>query len=299
VQTLAANSAFALTSAGRRQRDLPRGVLMAVVDWADKTSIADLCRGQDAVVHLAAMNEPEAEKDPEGALRSNGLSTLNLARAAETCGVRRFIYMSTAKVFGSNPTGVIDELSLPRPASHYAITHRLAEDYVLAAHDKQRLEGVVMRLTTCVGAPADRNADAWMLIANDLCRQAVTSRRIELKSSGLAWRNVIAMADVVAALRHMLTVPAMAIEDGLFNLGGLQSLRILDLALFIKARAENMLGGSVILVSADTRTGEQHGMLEWRVSKLMATGWKPNSSLDGEIDATLRMCKGSTPAKVV
>ena len=36
---------------------------MAVVDWADKTSIANLCRGQDAVVHLAAMNEPEAEKD--------------------------------------------------------------------------------------------------------------------------------------------------------------------------------------------------------------------------------------------
>ena len=207
--------------------------------------------------------------------------------------------MSTAKVFGSNPTGVIDELSLPRPASHYAITHRLAEDYVLAAHDKRRVEGVVMRLTTCVGAPADQNADAWMLIANDLCRQAVTSRRIELKSSGLAWRNVIAMVDVVAALRHMLTVPAMAVENGLFHLGGLQSLRILDLALFIKARAENMLGESVILESADTRPGEQHGMLEWRVSKLMATGWKPNSSLDGEIDATLRMCKGSTPTKVV
>src|SRR5262245_32752221 len=78
--------------------------------------------------------------------------------------LRRFIYMSTAKVFGSNPTGVIDELSLPRPASHYAITHRLAEDYVLAAHDKQRVEGVVMRLPTCV-SPMSRTVHPSNLVS--------------------------------------------------------------------------------------------------------------------------------------
>lgn len=255
-------------------------------DFADALSLEAACAGMDAVVHLAAPNEPTGERDPLGCLRDTAVATLNLLDAAERAGVRRFVYASTAKVFGANPTGRIDEATAPRPLSHYAMTHRLAEDYLLARHAKGRIEGAVLRLSNAVGAPAAPGADAWMLIANDLCRSAVLDGRVVLKSSGLAWRNFIAMADAATAFTHCLTMPAAVLGDGLFHLGGARSIRILDLAERIAARA-----GLAGVDHADPAPGETHAVLDWHITKLITTGWRPADDLEAEIDATLAFCR--------
>jgi UDP-glucose 4-epimerase len=243
------------------------------------------------VVHLASMNEQDCERDPILALRSNGLATLMLLRAAQSAGVRRFVYLSTSKVFGANPTGTIDESSVPRPANHYGITHRFAEDYVLAAHANGVLQGVVLRLSNALGAPADPDINAWMLIANDFCRQAATMNRIALRSSGLAWRNFIAMADTVSAIRHALEMSPDLLSDGLFHLGGPKSLRIWDLALLIAGRADKMFGQSTKVERAPQQPDEAHPILDWRIDKLTSIGWRPTKALDEEIDDTLQMCR--------
>src|SRR5215831_14428137 len=90
VQALAPNQKFSVTVAGRRVRASLPGVKTMAVDWADRASIDSACRNQDAVVHLAAMNELDCEKDPEQALRTNGLATLSLLRAAHSANVGRF-----------------------------------------------------------------------------------------------------------------------------------------------------------------------------------------------------------------
>ena len=109
VQALASDAAFSVTVAGRLVRRSLPGVLTMAVDWHNSASLDAACRAQDAVVHLAAMNEPDCEKEPVLALRTNGLATLMLLQAAQSAGVRRFVYVSTSKVFGANPTGTIDE----------------------------------------------------------------------------------------------------------------------------------------------------------------------------------------------
>src|SRR5262245_24619426 len=291
VRALLSDATFSITIAGRLARPSQSGVQPRAVDWNNPASLDAVCRAQDMVVHLAAMNEQDCERDPVLALRSNGLSTLMLLRAAQSAGVRRFVYLSTSKVFGASPTGTIDESSLPRPENHYAITHRLAEDYVLAAHGNGVLQGIVLRLSNSLGAPADPGVNAWMLIANDLCRQAATTKRITLKSNGLAWRNFIAMADTVAAIRHALTMSPDLLSDGLFHLGGSESLRIWDLALRIAGRADKMFGQTTKVERASEQSATGHRMLEWRTDKFCSTGWKATTALDKEIDGTLKMCR--------
>jgi UDP-glucose 4-epimerase len=290
VQALAPDNKFSVTVAGRRARAALPGIKNVTIDWVDQESVVSVCRNQDVVVHLAAMNESDCEKNPEQALQSNGLATLSLVTAAHSTNVCRFLYVSTAKVFGPNPTGCIDEASLPHPANHYAITHRVAEDYVLAAHQKQLVQGVVLRLTNSVGAPVDPNTDAWMVIANDLCRQAATTGRIVLRSSGLAWRNFICMTDVVSALCHVIMMPTELLADGLFHLGGPDPLRIWDLALRICDRAEKLFKRPMQHERVSPQAGEYHSLLDWRIDKLKSTGWAPTASFDDEIDSTLRMC---------
>ncbi len=293
VRALAGDATFVTTAASRSAHAAPPGAHAARVDWSDDASVSAMCRGQDAVIHLAAMNEGDSERDPIGALRSNGLATLALLRAAQSEGVRRFVYLSTSKVFGANPTGAIDEMSLPRPINHYAITHRLAEDYVLAARRAGGPETAVVRLSNGVGAPADVHVNAWMLIANDLCRQAAVTGQVLLRSSGMAWRNFIGLADVVAALRHVLTMPADRLGDGLFHLGGPTSLRIVDLATMIAERARTLFQGKVEVTRLPPAPGESHPELDWSIGKLVATGWTPAHGLEREIDANLRLCRNA------
>lgn len=290
VRALAGDPAVSVTAAGRSAGYDLGGVHYLAVDWSDP-SLAAACSEQDVVIHLAAMNEAECERDPEGALRCNGLNTANLLRAAQSSGVRRFIYVSTSKVFGNNPSGYIDERTLPRPMSHYAITHHVAEDYVLAARSLGRVEGIVLRLSNSFGTPATENAATWALIVNDLCRQAALSGGVELKSSGLAWRNFVGMGSVVAALRHVAAMPEERIGNGLFHLGGPRSMPMLQMAELVAARAEALFGGKVNVTHAAPGATEKHVPLDWRIRKLAATGWDPIAGFTEEIDAVLHHCK--------
>jgi UDP-glucose 4-epimerase len=281
---------FDLTLASRTHSSAGKSPWLTV-DWHERASIDAICRGQDAIVHLAAMNEIDSETNPEEALRINGLTVFTLVRAAVAAGVERLIYLSSSKVFGNNPTGTLSEASVPRPVSHYAITHRIAEDYVLAARAKLKLDGIVLRLSNSLGAPADPAVNAWTLIANDLCRQAATAQRIALRSSGLAWRNFVSMADVVEAIRHFLTLSHDGIGDGLFHLGGQRSDRIWDIAQLIRQRAERLFGDRVGLDRITPSPDEWHAPLDWRIEKLFTTGWAPRRPLQDEIDDTLRLCR--------
>lgn len=290
VAALAADPSVAVTAASRTPHPEQPAVRAAVVDWSDGASIARLCAGQDTIVHLAAMNEQDAARSAEAALEVNGAACLRLLEAATGAGVRRFVYASTSKVFGNNPSGVIDEASLPRPTSDYAITHRLAEDYVLSRHGKRKIEGVVLRLANAVGAPLRPGPEAWLMIANDFCRQAVTLGRVVLKGSGLAWRNFVPLADVVAALRHATAVPAGALGDGLFHVGAPQPMQIWDLAVRVAERGEALSGRKIALERKAPEPGEALASLDWKIDKLIASGWRPAGDIDSEIDATLALC---------
>lgn len=144
---------------------------MARIDWTSTDSLTEACCNVDCVVHLAAMNEIESARDPVSALQMNGMASLRLLEAAKAAGVRRFVYFSTAHVYGAPLQGEITEKTMPRPAHPYAITHRVSEDFVLSAHDQKHIEGIVVRLSNGFGAPVTPYIDRWTLLVNDLCKQ--------------------------------------------------------------------------------------------------------------------------------
>ena len=262
---------------------------MAHLDWQSIESLAQACKEADCVIHLAAMNEVESMRDPVGALQMNGLASLRLLEAAKRAGVRRFIYFSTAHVYGSPLLGSIDEFTLPRPVHPYAITHKVAEDFVLAAHDSKQIEGIVIRLSNGFGAPVTSEIDRWTLLVNDLCRQAVTTGELRLNSSGSQVRDFITLGDVAQAVNHMLQLDAEQLGDGLFNLGGGRAISILEMTEKIAARWQ-VLTGCAIAISRPSGDGVPSPVLNYRCDKLAATGFRLTSHVDSEIDNTLKLC---------
>ncbi|MDA2909553.1 SDR family oxidoreductase [Nitrospiraceae bacterium AH_259_D15_M11_P09] len=280
---------------GTRQRKITpqewlKGGMVMPLDLLSERDLDTACRGVRYVVHLAALNEIDSETDPEQALLVNGLGTLKLLRASERARVERFIYVSTAHVYGAPLVGTITEKTLPRPVHPYAVTHKTGEDFVLAACAQGVTQAVVLRLSNGFGAPVDASIARWTLVTNDLCRQAVTTRKLELRSSGLQRRDFITLFDISRAVAHFLNMPASAYGDGLFNLGGECSLRIIDLTEHIADRCRKAFGFTPSIIRPDSGPAEPHPLLDYRIDKLKATGFVLKGSVDEEIDATLQLC---------
>lgn len=265
----------------------------AIVQW--NTSANDdlslLCAGIDTIVHFAAMNEIDSALNPVTALEVNSIATLRLLRAAQTAKVRRFIYFSTAHVYGVPLVGAISEKTLPRPIHPYAISHKVAEDFVLAAHDKGEIEGVVLRLSNGMGVPISANVNRWSLIVNDLCRQAVVTRELTLRSSGLQLRDFVTLHDTARCVEYFIHLPVSQCRDGLFNLGGEYVRSIYEIAKMVATRCEAILGFKLQISRVEPQVGEHADHLDYSIAKLKATGFLLSNNFEDEIDATLRLCQ--------
>lgn len=246
--------------------------------------------GVQAVVHLAALNEIESSANPKAALLVNTLGSLHLLEAAIRAGIERFIFFSTAHIYGAPLVGNITECSLPRPVQPYAITHRAAEDFILSAHDKLKIAGIVVRLSNGFGVPMHPAVDRWTLLVNGLCLQAVQDKKLTLRSSGLEQRDFIALHDVGRAVSHFLDLPRLDCEDGLFNLGGECAMTVWEMAQRIAQCCCETLGYLPEIIRPEPKFQEKAVALHYDISKLKQTGFLINGNMDGEIMRTLEMC---------
>ena len=251
----------------------------------------NVCKNRDVIIHFAALNEIDSALDPEKALLVNVLGTLKLVKAAEAAGVKKFIYFSTAHVYRSPLEGSISETTLPRPVHPYAITHRAAEDYVLATNHQKKMQGIVLRMSNSIGAPINKKVNRWSLAGNDLCRQAITTREMRLTTSGLQKRDFITLHDVARAVSHMIRLPVTSVEDNIFNLGGENVLSIYDLALRIQKRCREIVHFNPSIVRKEPQPSETSGSLSYSIKRLKSTGFVLTGNLDHEIDETLLFCK--------
>jgi len=261
------------------------------IDWHLDDSLNDACLDIDAVVHLAGMNAQNCIDDSVAAIEVNALNTARLVQSAIKQKVKRFIYMSTAHVYGSPLTGIISEQSCPVAIHPYATSHRAGEDSIIAAHHYGNIEGVVIRLSNAFGLPIDKNTNCWTLLVNDLCRQVITSKKMILRTSGLQQRDFISITDVNCAIDHFLKIPKQKLGEGVFNVGGRWSLAVLDMAKIIQERCKVILGFEPELVVPEAIVNEDIAKLDFKTTLLQSSGFQLKNNKLAEIDDLLLYCK--------
>ncbi len=262
---------------------------VVVMDWSSPHSLALTCEGIDTLVHLAGLNDAESLHDPVAALEVNAVNTARLMQAAKVAGVKRVIYFSTAHVYGPGLAGRIDESTLPKCRHPYATSHLAAEDVVLAAAN-EHICSIVLRLSNGFGVPSHPAVNAWTLLMNDLCRQAVTLRSMTLRSTGLQWRDFITLQDVSRVVTHMIYLQKNKIGNGIFNVGSGKSSRVIEMVELIQARCTEVLGYSPEIIRPQPAEEAEFPKLDYRIDMLLNTGFILRGSPALEIDDTLRMC---------
>jgi UDP-glucose 4-epimerase len=107
----------------------------------------------DAVLHFAAsISVPESLENPLAYYSNNTANTLNLLQCCQAFGVNKFIFSSTAAVYGQPEVNPIAEDTLPQPLNPYGssklMSERLIRDYAAAGDMKY----VILRYFNVAGA---------------------------------------------------------------------------------------------------------------------------------------------------
>jgi len=259
--------------------------------WEENEALERICSGIDVVIHLAGMNAQDCALNSTQALEFNGVVTSRLLNAAIKQDVKRFIYLSTAHVYGSPLVGVISEANCPLSLHPYATSHRAGEDVIRSAHQRKEIEGIVIRLSNSFGAPVHRDVNCWMLLVNDLCRQAVTTKKLVLKSSGMQTRDFITMTDVCRAITHLSELENYKLGDGLYNVGGAATLTILEMTKCVADRVSEVMGFRPEIVCEGHGRAEKAEPLDYRVDKITGTGFGLYGNFDDEIDRLITFCR--------
>jgi nucleoside-diphosphate-sugar epimerase len=172
--------------------------------------------GFDAVVHLAELsNDPLGANKPEVTYRINHEGSVNLAKAAKSAGVTRFVYASSCSVYGLGTGDWLDETSTPNPQTAYAKCKVMVERDVGPMGDKSFCV-TFLRNATAYGASPRMRFD---IVINDLCGLAWTRRKIAMTSDGSPWRPVVHVEDICRAVRLTLRAPQSAVNGEIFNVG--------------------------------------------------------------------------------
>lgn len=263
-----------------------------IIHGVSPSSMEEAIGKTDIVIHLAALNEIDSLKRPLEAIQVNVLESFIVLESAIKHKVKKFIYFSTAHVYGAPLRGVITEKIIPRPVHPYALTHHAFEDFVTAARDNKKIDALVLRLSNSFGRPSFLSADRWTLLVNDLCREAITKNQMTMKTAGLQQRDFICLLDVCRAVQYFIETANEKCLDGVFNLGGNNAMPVIEMANLIKERVRVLFDKEIMLSAPKASTAEMQEdyLLQYDISKLLSTGFSLKNNIIDEIDNMLLFC---------
>ena len=172
--------------------------------------------GFDAIAHLAGVcNDPLGDLIPETTYALNEKATIRLAELAVKAGVERFIFSSSCSVYGAALQDWVDETSPTNPVTPYGASKYQAERGLLAL-STDKFSPVLLRSATAYGFSPRIRFD---LVLNNLVAYALTSKRVFLKSDGMAWRPIVHIADISRAFIAAIEAPRETVHGQVFNVG--------------------------------------------------------------------------------
>ena len=149
-------------SRGHRQAVPPLAEFVAA-DLADKDRVAHLFNSQrfDAVMHFAAFIEAgESMKCPENFFRNNTANALGVLECMLAAGVKRFVFSSTAALFGNPQRTPIEEDDPLQPTNAYGESKLLVERMLDWFHRIHGLRYASLRYFNAAGAVGSDHGEA-------------------------------------------------------------------------------------------------------------------------------------------
>ena len=152
----------------------------------------------DAVLHFAAQTQVSfSQNNPVDDAASNILGTINLLDAARAFGVKRFIFASSAAVYGDAPELPITEQTPLQPMSFYGLSKVSAERYITMFARHSEISYVIFRYANVYGERQGNNGEGGVI--SIFASQFRDDQSACIYGTGQQTRDFIYVGDVAAA----------------------------------------------------------------------------------------------------
>jgi UDP-glucose 4-epimerase len=198
---------------------LPEGVPLFIGDAEDENLVEGVIAAHnvESIIHFAgSVVVPESMRDPLGYYRNNTMTTRSLLSVAVKCDVKRFIFSSTAAVYGNPDQVPVPESAPTRPLSPYGSSKLMTE---IMLHDVASAHGmnyVALRYFNVAGADPLARIGLATIGATHLLKiavEAATGQRAKIEVFGTDYptpdgsciRDFIHVSDLAQAHRAALS----------------------------------------------------------------------------------------------
>jgi UDP-glucose 4-epimerase len=273
-------------SRGHRQA-VPQDAELVVGDLADRASLDHLLRSRaiDAVMHFAALIEAgESMKAPETFFRNNTANALTLLEAMLAAGVKRFVFSSTAALYGNPERTPIEEDDPLRPTNAYGESKLLVERMLAWFHQIHGLRYASLRYFNAAGASRPDQGEAHQpeshLIPRILGVALGRAQHVNIfgtdypTSDGTCVRDYIHVSDLARA--HLLALNALekAPENSsplIYNLGNGRGFSVRQ----VVEVARQITGHPIPAIESPRRPGDPEVLIASSDKIRRELGWQP------------------------
>lgn len=244
----------------------------------------------DAVMHFAAFIEAgESMQAPGKYFRNNSANALALLEAVTEHQIGRFVFSSTAALYGTPERTPIEETAALHPENAYGESKLLVERMLAWFHRIHGMRYASLRYFNAAGAAGERGEDHQPeshLIP--LALQVAQSARKEIAVFGTDYatpdgtcvRDYIHVADLASA--HLLVLAALRERDKLiYNLGNGRGFSVRE----VIASARRVTGHAIPSKDAPRRPGDPAVLVASSDKIKRELGWAPRFP---ELDSIVR-----------
>jgi UDP-glucose 4-epimerase len=269
-------------SRGHREA-VPKRAELVIGDLADREKLTALFRSHDfeAVLHFAAFIEAgESMKSPEAFFRNNTANALGVLEAMIAAGVKRFVFSSTAALYGNPVRTPIQEEDVLQPTNAYGESKLLVERMLEWFHRIHGLRYASLRYFNAAGAAAPDRGEAHhpeSHLVPRLMKVALgQQKQIEIFGTdyptpdGTCVRDYIHVSDLAAA--HLLALDALQRYGRLiYNLGNGQGFSVREVVEGVR----RVTGHAIPLVESPRREGDPAVLIASSDKIHRELNWKP------------------------
>jgi UDP-glucose 4-epimerase len=205
------------------------------------------------IMHLAAIpGVKSCREQPKKAIDTNIYGTHLLLEEAVRRNVERFIFVSSAAVYGTPQQQPITEEHPLRPINLYGITKLSAEKLVNACHANSGLTTTILRFSNVYGVSAYTR---WKTVIPKFVWQATNDQPLTIRADGKQQRNFVHVRDIIEALIRCSKAPKKAVAGETLNLGG-EALSVNQIADIVIQEGQEKLGKKISKVFVPLEPGE-------------------------------------------
>ena len=253
---------------------------------ADTGLVAEICTSYeiDAVAHFAAsIVVPESVSDPLKYYLNNTASTTRFIAACVEAGIKRFVFSSTAAVYGSQDRNPINEDASTQPENPYGTSKLMSEMILRDCARTTDMSYVILRYFNVAGADPKGRAGQLSQPATHLIKiavEAAVGKRSSIQVYGTDYptldgtciRDYVHVSDLIGAHMAALAHLRAGGDSMLANCGYGHGVSVRDVLDVVASVA----GKELVITNAPRRAGDAAILVADSTKLRSKFGWTPD-----------------------